>query len=200
MNVLYVASAIAVGCVAAMLGGCRDRQAAGDNGRAECERPYTYRNDDGEECRISLRHVSDSLTYLEHAVGGVVVSRWVLRYPTYRLTCGDITGDGVPDIGVGVIKPTQFYPDTAKRLFLFKLIEGREIGRLCMISRVGSPLEDFWFEGDEPPMVVHTVENDKRSGRKVERLYEQKGFGLRYIRSLGEEMHREEEADEEQED
>ena len=81
--------------------------------------PYSLEN--GLKGEIRLEHIHDSLSVLRHFIDGTEVSEWELPYPVYRFDCGDLTGNGTPEIAVGVIKPSRYFPHPEKRLFLFKL-------------------------------------------------------------------------------
>ena len=68
------------------------------------------------QSNFTLRKVNDSLYYLND---------WRLPYPVYQFQTGDVDGDGNEDAMVGVIKSTRFYPEKARRLFIFKLVNGK---------------------------------------------------------------------------
>ena len=71
----------------------------------------------------------------------------------YQFQTGDVDGDGSEDAMVGVIKGTRFYPEKARRLFIFKQIDGHTAaGEACkkarplwLGSKLGGILEDFRF-------------------------------------------------------
>ena len=84
---------------------------------------------------FTLRKVHDSLYWLND---------WRLPYPVYQFQTGDVNGDGSEDAMVGVIKSTRFYPEKARRLFIFKQVNGKPRA-LWMGSKLGGILEDFRF-------------------------------------------------------
>ena len=84
---------------------------------------------------FTLRKVHDSLYWLND---------WKLPYPVYQFQTGDVNGDGSEDAMVGVIKSTRFYPEKARRLFIFKQVNGKPRA-LWMGSKLGGILEDFRF-------------------------------------------------------
>lgn len=84
---------------------------------------------------FTLRKAHDSLYWLND---------WKLPYPVYQFQTGDVNGDGSEDAMVGVIKSTRFYPEKARRLFIFKLVNGKARA-LWMGSKLGGILEDFRF-------------------------------------------------------
>ena len=53
-------------------------------------------------------------------------------------------GDGREDAMVGVIKATRFYPEKARRLFIFKEVNGKA-RPMWLGSKLGGILEDFRF-------------------------------------------------------
>jgi len=133
--------------------------------------------------RVSLERVSNKLnlirvkTLINDSVTHTSVYR--LPYPVYRFDVGDVTGDGVPDIAVGVIKTTTYHPVMAKRPFLFKINENGDIRKLWMGSRVSQPLEDFALTKNETPSRILTVERE-RSGKFLVAVYRWHGFGLKH--------------------
>lgn len=82
-----------------------------------------------------LKKEHDSLYWL---------NEWRLPYPVYQLQTGDVDGDGSTDAMVGVIKPTRFFPEKARRLFIFKQVNGK-VRPLWMGSKLGGILQDFRF-------------------------------------------------------
>ncbi len=84
---------------------------------------------------FTLRKVHDSLYWRND---------WKLPYPVYQFQTGDVNGDGSEDAMVGVIKSTRFYPEKARRLFIFKQVNGKARA-LWMGSKLGGILEDFRF-------------------------------------------------------
>ena len=95
----------------------------------------------GEAQSFELRKEHDSLFWLND---------WRLPYPVYQFQTGDIDGDGQEDAMVGVIKPTRFYPEQGRRLFIFKQVhptsnERKKVRPLWLGSKLGGILEDFRF-------------------------------------------------------
>ena len=84
---------------------------------------------------FTLRKANDSLYWLND---------WRLPYPVYQFQTGDVDGDGHEDAMVGVIKSTRYYPEKARRLFIFKLVN-KKARPLWMGSKLGGILEDFRF-------------------------------------------------------
>ena len=106
---------------------------------------------------FTLRKVNDSLYWLRATENNQLPEQrnndWQLPYPVYQFQTGDVDGDGQEDAMVGVIKSTRFYPEKARRLFIFKLVrtnqsKGRKSSKvrpLWLGSKLGGILEDFRF-------------------------------------------------------
>ncbi len=135
----------------------------------------------GREGKITLTR--DSIFRVCHFIGDSLADTWKLKDPVYRFDCGDLTGDSLPEITVGVVRSTRYRPEPDKRLFIFKLWKGRLIRPLWMGSRLGLPLEDFRVERDSVPHMIHTWERQP-DGTIVQAIYRQKGFGLRFVNYL----------------
>lgn len=133
--------------------------------------------------RISLEQRTDSLHALLLYVEGELTDSFRLPWPVYRLECGDLTGDGIPEVCVGVVKPTRYHPREERRLFIFHLFEGRYIRPLWLGSRVGNTLLDFQVCRDSTPACIHTTEylGDVKG---IRREYFHRGFGLQYRKDL----------------
>lgn len=176
-----IAKTILTVCLLGSLIGCGQRQ-------EEAVREYSVVQVDSVTCQyrcaigegvLRLVSVTDSTYSIEHVVNGKVADTWTLNYPVYRFTCGDMTGDSIPEVLVGTIKTTKYRHSKDRRLFIFHLYKGRFIRPLWLGSRVGSPLIDFEVMTDTVPNLVHTWERNK-DGDTIEILYRYKGFGLKY--------------------
>ena len=144
--------------------------------------------------RFSMEALHDSLSWLcllpadrtegepagndRKPAGMKAVARWRLDYPVYRLATGDVDGDGKDEALVGVIKPTRFYPQPARRLFLFKQVNGK-IRPMWMGSRLGGILCDFRFVRP----YVRTLQSTT-DGKYVVADYAWDDFGLTFVRFL----------------
>lgn len=180
-----IAKTIMTVCLLGGFWGCGQRQ-------EEAVRELSVVHVDSVTCRyrcamgegvLRLVSVTDSTNRIEHLRGDSVVDAWVLDYPVYRFTCGDVTGDSIPEILVGTIKSTRYRPEKDRRLFIFHLYKERFIRPLWLGSRVGCPLIDFRLETDTVPNLVHTWERGS-DGDTIEVLYRQKGFGLKYVANV----------------
>lgn len=131
---------------------------------------------------VRLDRIHDSLSYIRYERQGKELSSWRLPYPIYRFDWGDVNADGVPEIAVGVIKSTRFFPHPDKRLFLFKLFQGKHIRPLWLGSHVAYHLDDFSIERDSVPALIHTIEHQNDS-TIIHAFYRQQGFGIKFLRS-----------------
>ena len=169
-------------CVLCSLIGCRQKEAEREYSLVQVDSmTFRYSSTIGEGV-LRLVAVTNSTNRIEHVRGDSVIDTWKLDYPVYRFTCGDMTGDSIPEVLVGTIKATRYRPEKDKRLFIFHLYKGRFIRPLWLGSRVGCPLIDFKVETDSMPNLVHTWER-KDNGDTIEVLYQLKGFGLKYMAS-----------------
>lgn len=138
---------------------------------------YSYLRSDGRTATIRLAEQSDTLSVIEYWVEDSLLSTWKLKYPVYQFCCGDMTGDDIPEIAVGVVKTTKYSQVMARRLFLFKLFNEELIRPLWLSSRVAHRLVDFTIEPDGR---VRTSEV-KADGTPVSVRYERRGFGLKFV-------------------
>jgi hypothetical protein len=137
--------------------------------------------------KVRLEQKTDSSSVLTLTVDNQIKSSWALEYPVYRFDFGDVTGDGVPEIAVGVIKPTRFDPRPAKRLFLFKITENYYIRPLWLGSRTGQPLVDFRIIQKENENLIRTIERE-RNGNYLLAEYRWRGFGPEFIQYIEREI------------
>ena len=140
---------------------------------------------------VSLNKESDSLYVIQLDTDRPSHSTWKLPYPVYQFDYGDITGNGVPEIIVGVIKPTRFDPKPDKRLFIYRIADEAYIRPLWLGSRVAQPLEDFRIIREETPTRIRTLERE-RSGNFLVAEYIWRGFGLDFKRYLKREVKKQE--------
>ena len=92
----------------------------------------------------------------------------------YQFQTGDIDGDGSEDAMVGVIKPTRFYPEAGKRLFIFKQVNGKA-RPLWMGSKLGGTLEEFKYVDGK----IRALESTS-DGHYVVTEYKWCGFGMAF--------------------
>lgn len=140
---------------------------------------------DNNKLKIKLNQCSDSLSILELYLDDSIKSTWSLKYPIYKFDHGDVNGDGIPEIAIGLIKTTRFDPKPDKRLFLFRITDDYYIRPLWLGSRVSQPLEDFRLTGDS--VMIRTIEKEQ-NGTYLVAEYKYKGFGLEFKEYLKREI------------
>ncbi|MBO7463715.1 MAG: nuclear receptor-binding factor 2 [Bacteroidales bacterium] len=129
--------------------------------------------------RVVLVDGSDTTAIIFHiADNGDTLSDWRLYHPVYHYDYGDVNGDGLPEIVVGVVKKTRYWHDEDKRLFIFKLFDGRLIRPLWLGSRLGCPIETFRIERDSVPARI--VSTERCGDSIVNVMYRIKGFGPKF--------------------
>jgi hypothetical protein len=75
---------------------------------------------------------------------------------------------------VGVVKATRFYPEKARRLFIFKLVNGKARA-LWMGSKLGGILEDFHYIDGKIRALESTTDS-----LYVVSDYKWSGFGMKF--------------------
>ncbi len=96
----------------------------------------------------------------------------------WKVLIGDIDGDGIEDISIGVYKESPFHPIMAKRPFIYNFKDGRLIPK-WRGSRLSRPFVDYVFydldkDGIDEIVSIEILENDK----KLINSYKWKGFGF----------------------
>ena len=148
------------------------------------QNPLKLSTPDGQ-VNVSLKkNATDSYVLVADLNGRI--ETWKIPYPVYQFESGDLDGDHSDDILVGVIKITRFDSICRKRLFIFRLTEGR-IRPLWLGSRVGQPLEMFHLCRSDSLLTVLTIEKE-RDGKYLVAQYKWKGFGLSFIKYISREI------------
>ncbi|AFM03289.1 hypothetical protein Fleli_0831 [Bernardetia litoralis DSM 6794] len=116
----------------------------------------------------------------------IILDEWKLPYDIYNFDVADADNDGQDDIWVGVIKETRFDKHMKKRLFLFKIIEGK-IRPLWLGSRLSKPLVNFLpaylidsLDKTNKKCIIKTIEQEK-NGTFLVANYRWKRFGVEFI-------------------
>ena len=142
------------------------------------------RNAGTEICRTNLGRVvivngSDTTAVILHiANNGDTLSDWRLYHSVYHCDYGDVNGDGLPEIAVGVTKKTKYWRTEDKRLFIFKLYDGRLIRPLWLGSRLGCPIISFRIERDSTPARI--ISTEQCGDSTIHAMYRIKGFGPKF--------------------
>ena len=130
--------------------------------------------------------ISSPFTLQHHHDSLYTLNDWRLPYPVYRFCTGDLTGDSIPEAMVGVIKATRYYPEMGRRLFIFKLVNGKA-RPLWMGSKLGGILQDFRYIDGRIRSLETTTD-----GRYVVAEYHWQDFGMVFDRFLLKNANREE--------
>ena len=125
-----------------------------------------------------LTLTNDSLTNGQSVALQSTRDQWRLPYPVYRMETGDVDGNGTIEALVGVIKPTRFYPEMGRRLFIFKNYEGL-VRPMWLGSKLGGTLQDFHFRNG----CVRSLETNAKGEYTVVE-YRWSGFGVAFERYL----------------
>ena len=157
-------------------------QSASSGGESEATKSedYSYIRADGRPAVIRLVSMADSAASIEYWVEGQRLSEWQLKHPVFRFCCGDITGDSIPEIAVGVVKATRYSPEERNRLFLFKLFDEELIRPLWLSSRLSHRLIDFTLE----PEGTVATEEQQPDGTMTRVRYRIGGFGLKFVKYI----------------
>jgi len=131
-----------------------------------------------DSIELLIEHQNDSLHIVRLSTNGVTHDSLLLPYPLYRIDCGDLTGNGLPEVVLGVIKAARYWPTPQKRLFVYHLYDGHYIRPLWLGSRVANPLHDFRIDRDSLPAQVCTEEWADDT-TLIHRRYTLSGFGLK---------------------
>lgn len=124
--------------------------------------------------RFELLHISDTASVLRlHMPDGT--ASHPLPWPVYRFSRCDLNGDGTEEALVGVVKPTRYYPQPGRRLFIFKNYRG-QVRPLWLGSRLGGILHDFCCCADG---TVVSLESDAKGAYSICR-YRLAKFGLAF--------------------
>jgi hypothetical protein len=105
-----------------------------------------------------------------------------IPYSVYHFELGDIDNDGIPDILLGVIKTTHFHPEMAKRLFIYKIDNGR-IRPMWLGSKISHEIVDFRFISVKKKSFVKSIEKEQNNTYLVAE-YKWKGFGLALVKYI----------------
>lgn len=155
-------------------------------GTKESKEQFVIQTEAGDITVRLLR--SETSNYLESSRNDSILSRWPLPYPVFRIEQGDVDGDGQSDIATGVIKATRRDSVVRKRLFLFKLQQGK-IAPLWLGSSLSQPLEDFRLLMHDDKIIVRSIELEK-SNLFLVAEYEWFGFGLTFRKYQGRDLSR----------
>lgn len=106
----------------------------------------------------------------------------------WKVISGDIDGDNIPEISIGVYTKTYYHPVMAKRPFIYNYDNGT-IQPKWRGSRLSRPLSDYIFfdlDGDGADEII-SIETDEE-GVNIINSYKWNGFGIEgYIQGTSQE-------------
>lgn len=96
----------------------------------------------------------------------------------WKLTMGDIDGDSVSELSIGVYKKTIFHQVMAKRPFIYSFQEN-ELEPKWRGSRLSRPFTDYLFYDLDASKSDEIISIESlESGKKIINTYKWKGFGF----------------------
>lgn len=144
---------------------------------------YRYQRADGRQGCVRLLATSDSTAVLQYWLADSLCSEWPVDAPVFRFQCADLTGNGLPEIALGVVRQSRYARYTSRRLWLLKLYDEEVIRPLWLSSRLTHDLIDFQLEpkadstASHQPYVIRTWQRTEQ-GDTIQLRYRHKGFGL----------------------
>ena len=135
--------------------------------------------------RVWLDRINDSLSFIRYSKDGEIVTSQRLPWPVYRFTYGDLDGDSIPEVAVGVIKETYYWKQLDRRIFIYQIYKNQHIVPVWKGSHVASELMDFIIDRRTHPAMVRTIERRKDSSLYEAEYYLSK-FGLKFKRYINE--------------
>ncbi len=100
------------------------------------------------------------------------------RYAPWKLTTGDVDGDGKIEIALGVHKATRFFPKPHNCCFVWGW-DGRRAYKKWLGSALSKPFSDFAFgnlDSDRADELIALA--TRRDGKKCVVVYSWNGFGF----------------------
>lgn len=107
-----------------------------------------------------------------------VISRDFTKFSPFKVRLGDVTGDGVEELALGIFKETPLHRFRDRRCFFYNVREGKLIPRF-RASRFVRPFLDFELydlDGDDILEVVSLERTE--DGRCILGAYRWNGFGF----------------------
>lgn len=138
---------------------------------------------EADSITLRITSVNDTLHIIYLNVYGQLRDSLIIPHPLYRFETGDLTGDGLPEVMIGVVKGSRYWPTPSRRIFIYHLFAGHYIRPLWLGSRVGHPLLDFDVCRDSVPCRIITTELPADSV-PIHSQYRLQGFGLQFEKNI----------------
>ena len=132
---------------------------------------------DGEDYLVGLKE-EDLVIYELSGEWTEVFKKDYSHLKPWKISIGDVDGDGIDDISIGVYKESPLHPVMAKRPFIYSFRDG-QMQPKWRGSRLSRPFDDYDFydldgDGTEELISIEILED----GRNLINSYKWKGFGF----------------------
>ena len=132
---------------------------------------------DGEKYLVGL--IEEDIVILSLSEGFPQVYRKNYSHlKPWKIALGDVDGNGIDEISMGVYKESPLHPIMAKRPFIYSFIEG-EMQPKWRGSRLSRPFIDYEFYDLDDDGIDELISIEiLKEGRNIINAYKWKGFGF----------------------
>ena len=132
---------------------------------------------DGENYLVGL--IEEDIVILSLSEGFPQVYRKNYSHlKPWKIALGDVDGNGIDEISMGVYKESPLHPIMAKRPFIYSFIEG-EMQPKWRGSRLSRPFIDYEFYDLDDDGIDELISIEiLKEGRNIINAYKWKGFGF----------------------
>lgn len=148
-------------------------------------RSYSIGNIDSSEKRYLVALIEHDIVIYSMEEDILIFRTDFAEFNPWKITMGDVDGDGIDDISIGVYKESPLHPVMAKRPFIYNFIDG-DLKPLWRGSRLSKPFTDYDFididgDGIDELISIEILSDDRR----LINTYKWKGFGFEgYMESI----------------